>query len=103
MKKLLPATNSISGSGANISGSHNSVGAINGNNITLKLPGKGYEKIISSDGSEMTIEAHSFDMEYVSQIEAENKKLRAENDKLKKQIMKLQSRLIMLLTPISEN
>lgn len=81
----------------------------NDHSVNIALPEKGYQKIINSDGSEMTIEAHSFDMDKIAQIEADNKKLREklehydsalqENSMLKDKIMELQTRLITLLSP----
>lgn len=81
----------------------------NDHSVNIALPEKGYQKIINSDGSEMTIEAHSFDMDKITQIEADNKKLREklkhydsvlqENSVLKDKIMELQTRLITLLSP----
>lgn len=81
----------------------------NDHSVNIALPEKGYQKIINSDGSEMTIEAHSFDMDKITQIEADNKKLREklehydsvllENSTLKDKIMELQTRLITLLSP----
>lgn len=81
----------------------------NDHSVNIALPEKGFQKIINSDGSETTIEAHSFDMDKIAQIEAENKKLREklehldsvlhENSVLKDRIMELQTRLITLLSP----
>ena len=81
----------------------------NDHSVNITLPEKGYQKIINSDGSETTIEAHSFDMDKIAQIEADNKKLREklehydsvlqENSMLKDKIMELQTRLITLLSP----
>lgn len=81
----------------------------NDHSVNVALPEKGYQKIISSDGSETTIEAHSFDMDKIAQIEADNLKLRekleqydavlSENSTLKNKIMELQAQLITLLSP----
>ena len=70
----------------------------NDKSVNIVLPEKGYQKIINSDGSEMTIEAHSFDMDKITQIEADNKKLREENNMLKNKVMELQTQIINLLS-----
>lgn len=77
----------------NISGNNN-VGAVNGNNINIGLPEKGYQKIINSDGSQTTIEAQSFDIAHVKQVEAENIELRKKVDTLTQELINAKNELL---------
>lgn len=100
---LSESDNPTKGNSANISGNNNNIGAINGNNISIGLPEKGYQKIISSDGSQTTIEAQSFDIARMKQVEAENIELRKKVDTLTQELINAKNELLDVYRKITKN
>lgn len=98
-----PSTNTIYGNGANISGNNNNIGTISSNDISVRLPGKGYQKIINSDGSQTTIEAQSFDIARMKQVEAENIELRKKVDTLTLELINAKNELLDVYRKITKN
>lgn len=66
--------------------------SVGGNLIHLELPKSGYQKIIKSDGTEVTVEAASPLSNTGGELEVD--KLRKEVDTLKNKIIELQSKLL---------
>lgn len=84
-----------------ILGSNNIIGGSHNSSINVNIPEKGYQKIINSEGKEVTIESNGLNLSNIGLLETENKELKEELKQLHLKYDNLKDEHISLLKKLA--